>query len=248
MCLVLTWRDGAGALIVAANRDEWRGRPAAPLHRWPDGGRGAGLLGGRDLQAGGSWMLVHPAGRFVVVTNVREPGVAPGPLSRGELPLRVLEADDLEQGVRAVWEDGARYSGFHVLAGDPTELWHTSNRGGPPTRLAPGLHGVSNGPLGAPWPKVVGGLAALADLRSFVAEEDRIEAALLLLQDRVVAPDAALPDTGVGRDMERALSPRFIDMPAYGTRCSTVLLCSPAGVRLVEQSWDPGGGRVNVRT
>ena len=33
-----------------------------------------------------------------------------------------------------------------------------------------------------------------------------------------------LPDTGVGLEMERNLSSAFIQLPHYGTRCSTVLL------------------------
>ena len=39
-------------LLVLANRDEFYGRPAAPLAPWP----GSGLLAGRDLEAGGTWL------------------------------------------------------------------------------------------------------------------------------------------------------------------------------------------------
>jgi uncharacterized protein with NRDE domain len=48
MCLiVVAWRCRADLpLVVAANRDEWRDRPAEPAHWWPDLPR---ILAGRDL-------------------------------------------------------------------------------------------------------------------------------------------------------------------------------------------------------
>ena len=45
-----------------------------------------------------------------------------------------------------------------------------------------------------------------------------------IISDADVAPDALLPNTGVGLDLERQLSPLFIKTPNYGTRSSTVLL------------------------
>ena len=62
-----------------------------------------------------------------------------------------------------------------------------------------------------------------------------------LLADRAVAPDRELPDTGVGLEWERSLSPLFITSPNYGTRSSTVLLIETSGeVTLLERSFVAG--------
>ena len=55
MCLIyVAWRrNPRHRLVVAANRDEYHARPAAPAHWWDDA---PGVLAGRDLEAGGTWL------------------------------------------------------------------------------------------------------------------------------------------------------------------------------------------------
>lgn len=242
MCLVLVgWRRHPRyPLVVAANRDEWHARPTDPLHRWPDG-----LLAGRDRLAGGTWLAVRPDGAFAATTNVREPGAPRGTRSRGELPLRILRAKDVATGVREVVADAEGYGGFHVIAADADGLWHASSRGEGPTALGPGVWGVSNGPRAAEWPKVVGGEAALD--AALAHPDPDVDALFALLADRAVPPDHALPDTGVGLELERALGARFIHLDGYGTRSSTVVLVD-GEVRVVERSWDPDGTTTEVRS
>src|SRR5690606_2086832 len=75
-------------LILIGNRDEFHARAAAPLHEWDDG---SGIVAGRDLQAGGTWLGVHrPSGRVVVVTNVRGAMPDPAKESRGALVSDLL--------------------------------------------------------------------------------------------------------------------------------------------------------------
>ncbi|MFN7144640.1 MAG: NRDE family protein, partial [Myxococcota bacterium] len=206
MCLVLVgWRRHPHfPLVVAANRDEWRDRPTNPLHRWPDG-----LWAGRDRRAGGTWMAVRPDGAFAAVTNLREPAAPPGVRSRGDLPLRVLRAPTVADGIRDLAADAAHYGGFHVIAGDSAGLWHVSSRGEGPTLLPPGVHGVSNGPRSARWPKVEEGVTALAE--TLDRDDPDIDTIFDLLADRRTPEDARLPDTGVGLAWERALGSRFVD-------------------------------------
>jgi len=148
MCLLLlAWRAHPElALAVAANRDEFHGRPAAAAAFWPD--RPA-ILAGRDLEAKGTWMGVARSGRFAAVTNyrgAREPSAAE---SRGALVTKFLE----NGGTPGEYMKGLspqKYSGFNLLACDGEELWWMSNRDGAPRRLEPGIYGLGNLLLDSP--------------------------------------------------------------------------------------------------
>ena len=68
---------------MIANRDELHARPTAAAGFDPAAPQ---VYGGRDLQAGGSWLQVSTQGRLAAVTNVRA-GAAPASAerSRGDL-------------------------------------------------------------------------------------------------------------------------------------------------------------------
>jgi uncharacterized protein with NRDE domain len=145
MCLILVaWQVHRDyPLVIAANRDEFHGRPAARAAFWDDKPE---VLAGRDLQARGTWMGVSRAGRFAAVTNYRggtEPGAAE---SRGFLVTRYLDGAD----VAKLAEGKSAYSGFNLLAADGKELWWLSNRDGAPRRLPPGWYGLGNLLLDSP--------------------------------------------------------------------------------------------------
>ena len=92
-----------------------------------------------------------------------------------------------------------------------------------------GVHGLSNRLLDTPWPKVERGRGALRELLE--GKDGPSPGALFeILQDRSRPPDEQLPETGVGIEWERILSPLFIESPAYGTRSSTILLIDREGV------------------
>jgi uncharacterized protein with NRDE domain len=147
MCLILlAWRRQPGhALVVAANRDEYHARPAAPAAFWEDKPE---ILAGRDLEARGTWMGVSRAGRFAAVTNYRGAYEPRAKESRGALVTRFLEngtpARTYVEGIQ-----GTAYSGFNLLVCDGEELWTLSNRGSEPRRLDPGLYGLGNTVLDA---------------------------------------------------------------------------------------------------
>jgi len=238
MCLILVaWHAHPDyPLVVAANRDEFHRRPSAPAGPWPDQPE---IRGGRDLEAGGTWLAVRDDGRFAAVTNVREPGVPPGPVSRGALPRAFLMGDP-SAGAFARGIRGEDHAGFNLLLADREELWWCSNRAPAPLRLEPGLYGVSNRLLDTPWPKVVKAkarfAAALERLPSF-------EACFGLLADPAPAPDDELPDTGVPLAWERLLSSVFIRSADYGTRASTVVTRDREGAfRLEERRFGPDPG------
>ncbi len=245
MCLILFAlnQHPEYPLVIAANRDERYERPTRPLAPWADAPQ---VLAGRDLEAGGSWFGITRAGRFAAVTNVREwPPQTGWPRSRGALVRDFLlgTGSAADHAARCT-ADGDQFAGFNLLLGDlgrgDDGLWYCSNRGGePPRPLQPGLHGLSNGTLGDVWPKTRAGTAAL---RAELLRGPTPQGLLALLGDRHIATDDTLPDTGVGLDMERMLSPCFITSPDYGTRASTALLIDRRGNAVLwEQNFAAGG-------
>lgn len=237
-------------LILAANRDEFYDRPATPLHRWPDAPH---VLAGRDETGGGTWLGVTEAGRWAALTNVRTgaPQRADAP-SRGALVADFLEGDE-PAGVylKRVARRAGDYNPFNLLVGEGERAHFLSALEPAPRDLRPGVYGLSNQTLDSPWPKVTRGAAAFrAEITTPAPPEaDRL---LAILQDRERAPDALLPDTGVGREMERFLSPLFIASERYGTRASTVVLQrADRSLEVTEQTYSRGGepgGRVHMVT
>jgi uncharacterized protein with NRDE domain len=243
MCLLLFAHDAHPRyrLVVAANRDEWYGRPAAPAHPWADA---HGTFAGVDRTAGGTWLGITAAGRFAALTNFRDPRdlrpPSPDEPSRGALVRGFLEGDlGPQEHLAALSGTAHRYRGFNLVAVDPGGAAYASNRGGGTQRVQPGIHGLSNHLLDTPWPKVQRGKAALAALLDGGRDMD-IGALLAMMRDETIAPDAELPDTGVGLELERMLSPMFIRAPGYGTRCTTVVLVDRSGlVTFVERTHAP---------
>jgi uncharacterized protein with NRDE domain len=244
MCLlVLAWQAHPRyRLIVAANRDEYHERPAAPLAKWPEP---PGILAGRDLRAAGAWLGIDPARRFGVVTNFRElQRPRPAAPSRGGLIPQYLAGGEGTRQCFARLEAAAQeYSGFNLLLGDAGSLWYGSNRAVPFAReLPPGVYGLSNELLDTPWPKLV---RVKARFREWLAEPEATPAGLFaLLADRTPSAesDAPLPTGGLPREWERILSAPFVVHPVYGTRCSTVVLLEPGGaLYLAERRFDSAG-------
>lgn len=224
-------------LVVAANRDEVLSRPTAPAAFWPEED---GLLAGRGLESGGTWMGVTRTGRFAALTNVRNPRAHdPGAPSRGGLVVRFLRGEDGPRDhVRAVAAERIRRNGFNLLAGANGRLAWVSNAGGGPVEVTPGVHSVSNAALDTPWPK---SLRSAAGLRRVLEEGGEIdpEELFAILASREVASDAELPSTGVPLEAERLLSAPFIVAPGYGTRASTLLLAARDGrAELLERRFD----------
>lgn len=246
--------------VVAANRDEFFHRPAARLGWWQPEGGGPPILGGRDLQAGGTWMGLTAAGRFGLVTNVRRglPTAAEGP-SRGLIVPDWLRGDEPPH---RFWARTALsgHSPFNLLAADFRlgECFWASNDAPHPRRLGRGVTAISNAAAwNAPWPKIqalkVQVESVLREAEPALATEALASLLFALLADRTPAADDDLPSTGIGLEKERMLSPAFIRSPdgTYGTRCSTLVITERLGRQLLthvfERSFTNGPGRVRVR-
>jgi len=250
VCLIaLAWRaHPAYRLIVAANRDEYFARPSAPAGFWEDHTH---VLAGRDLEAGGTWLGITLEGRFAALTNYRNPADRrSGVPSRGALVSDFLGGDaGPAEYVKRIEKTAASYNGFSLLVGNEDSLWFFSNRGSPPLRVAPGVHGLSNHLLDTPWPKVE---KAKTQLASQLDKPFAADAAFELLSDTRRAPSADLPSTGVSLELEERLSAiRILAASGYGTRCSTALCFGKDGrVEFHERSYREDGnasGTVSYR-
>lgn len=249
MCLIaLAWRcHPRYRLALIANRDELHARPAAPAGpdpEWPE------VYGGRDLQQGGSWLMVSRRGRLAAVTNVRA-GLAGEPKlrSRGALVRGFVGNEAPVDGwLESLQPDAADYGPFNLVAWDGTSLAFAGNHPDYASHaVAAGVHAMSNGAFDAPWPKSTHATQALSQwlgsgaADATPADDADVTPLLAALADMTPAPDAALPDTGVGLDLERMLSPAFVRNARYGTRCSTVVLVGEDGIRFVERRFGPDG-------
>lgn len=224
MCVAaIAWRaHPRWLLVVAGNRDEFHARPAAALHRWA-----SGILAGRDLEAGGTWLGIS-AGRFALVTNRRAEGFPrPGLASRGGLVTDYL--DGTEPG------ETAAMNPFNLITAGPEGAHLVTNFPASERRvLTSGVHTLSNGGLDELWFKEV----RLANgLERWLGSESGPEALLDVLHDPIEDPGQA----------DSPLSSVFIANHGYGTRCSTVIAIDRDGTgTMIERSFAADGGETGT--
>ncbi len=213
-------------LIVAANRDEFFGRPALAPAPFPDRPR---VLAGRDLQAGGTWLgaRVDGVGRIAGLLNRRpeaqRPGSGPGELSRGLLCLEALDAPSIDSFVAALdARQASRYGGFNLFLAEPGRAIVIDNGAAVRiTELEAGLSVLTNLDVNDPrCPRLAGATKLFARL-----------------QPRIVAgeaPEKLVPEfAGVLGDhtgcVDSPLSQVCVHTPTYGTRSSSVIFVAADG-------------------
>jgi hypothetical protein len=142
MCTALLSIEPGRPTLLVGVRDELVDRPWQPPGRyWPDH---PGLIGGLDLQAGGTWLAVSPdQRRAACVLNGRgEPAPEATRRSRGILPLAAAagELSKLDQF------ELADFDPFHLLTVEPgraiSQAW--DGRTMTATDLEPGLRFAVN--------------------------------------------------------------------------------------------------------
>ncbi|HVX21726.1 MAG TPA: NRDE family protein [Acidimicrobiales bacterium] len=211
-------------LVVAANRDEWLDRPAAPVQQLAPG-----VVGGRDLLAGGTWLA---AGAVVAgLTNQPSPaGRDPAKRSRGEIPLALAAATDAGAAVaafRATYRPGT-YNPCWVLVGDRHGLWYLDLTD--PDRLgvaalAPGVHVLENRPLGQASPKVDRVRELLEAAGGPAGDPARWTPQAL----QPVLADHTVTDPGAADPRRRLASACCVHADGYGTRSAMVVRVPAAG-------------------
>ena len=239
MCLIVVAFeiDSEYPLIVGGNRDEFHSRPTKDASWWSDQ---PDILGGRDLQAGGTWLAANRYGRFAAVTNYRDAYPARAGLrSRGHLVTEFLQDDtppiDHLQSI-----NGAEYAGFNLLVSDGAALAYLSNRDGVARGLLPGIYGLSNVTLDTSWEKVE---RSKSKLQGLIADNAVNETSLLrLLGDRSKGPVTEVKSNRLPFATAHAITAPFVVLPDYGTRCSTVVLADRNGRwSFLERRFDSAG-------
>lgn len=230
MCLILlaVQPGDSHKLVVAANRDEQYARPTAQAAFWDDAPQ---VLGGRDLQAGGTWLGITRNGRFAAVTNFREDPPEPlPPRSRGELTANFLMSNTACKTYLAQVDRVANeYRGFNLIVSDGEQCFYYSNRDQDILELVPGFYGLSNQLLDCDWPKVIRGRRQLARaLEQPFSPDDLFE--LLFCE-------------GDGEPFSQS----FIATESYGTSASTIVCVSNSGdVYFEERNFRSMGERDRV--
>lgn len=192
MCTAIVSVDPSSPVpvLLAGVRDEFVNRAwEPPGPHWPDR---PGLVGGRDLRAGGTWLAVDPAApRAGVVLNGRG-RFAPEDrrASRGELPL--LAASGGEPGTL----DLDVFDPFHLVAAEPSRvrLWSWDGESLTGRDLGPGVHLVVNSGLEGGAAPGGAGPGAAGDVR----EDAYLTARLAHFRPRMLT--APRPEPGIGAE------------------------------------------------
>ncbi|HXX89767.1 MAG TPA: NRDE family protein [Acidimicrobiales bacterium] len=212
-------------MVVGANRDERRDRPAtAATVLRPHHPR---IVGGRDELAGGTWLAVNEHGVVAGLTNRPTPdGRDPTKRSRGELPLALASHVDARG---AVEELAARvrpedYNPAWLLVGDRTSLFYVDMTDGSRPEvdeLGPGVHILENNPLGADSPKS-------ANVRRLLGTVPSHDSDTLVEHLMSVLVDHTIPD-GVGglpEGVDPSVFAACVHTSQYGTRSSALVRVS----------------------
>jgi Transport and Golgi organisation 2 len=149
MCTAVLSIEPGLPVLLAGVRDELTDRPwQLPGPHWPSY---PDLLGGKDLQAGGTWLAVEPSHRRAacVLNGIGLLAPAATRRSRGELPLLAAAGESIDRpGL-------ADYDPFHLLVTEPGLAILRSWDGSELTEheLQPGLHFIVNSGLASYLPE-----------------------------------------------------------------------------------------------
>ncbi len=217
-------------LIILSNRDEYYRRCSASAHYWEEAPY---VFAGKDLECNGTWIGVNQKGNFSLVTNYRQPSTYnPTLTSRGLLVKNyLLKTKGSPDGyIKNIMNDAKKFNLFNLIVGNKKELIYYSNTQKRAKKLTTGLYGLSNHLLDTPWYKMLRAKELFYQKNQKLLQNEMPEAIgnllLPILEDKTLAPDSLLPDTGVTRSIEKQLSSIFVNIPEiqYGTRSSTLIL------------------------
>jgi len=219
LCLFAIKQHEEFPFILLANRDEFRKRPSAKATFWKDEPH---VLAGRDLQQMGTWLGINSSGNMAFLTNHRDMKTIKNDApSRGHLVSDFLIENPKSGNYLHSIKAPHAYNGFNLVVGKFEDLHYFSNVENKVCSIGAGIHGLSNALLNTSWPKVDFGKKELQ--KTISANNLKSETLFSILENTERPTDSQLPETGVGIELERMLSSRFINTQEYGTVCSTLI-------------------------
>jgi uncharacterized protein with NRDE domain len=228
-------------LIVAANRDEFLGRAAAPPSAWPSP---RGIVAGRDLVAGGTWLgcRVDGSGRIVGLLNRRpaadKPASGPGERSRGLLCVDALASPNLDDFFASLdAREAARYGGFNLFVADLGGACVVDNGiGVRRVSLDAGLSVLTNLDVNDPrCPRLAGATrrfdAVAPLLRSGADVAEAVPALAFVLSSHEAGLEPGFEEDPALRAVggAAAFSKICVHVADYGTRSSSMIFVDPTG-------------------
>ena len=227
-----------GSLILAANRDEYYERPTDSMHWWES----EGVLAGKDLQAGGTWLAISDDGRFAEITNYKEPANGNTDLkSRGELVSNYITSKEVTSSEYLENIKGKNYAGFNLLLGDKEGIHYFSNRTEEVYKLEPGIHAVGNLLLNSQTKKYIKVKNQFKELLQTNPDED----GLLEFMKGDSGDLSDLDMAGFKETEHEEIPYRFIKSDYYGTRNTTIITINETGeYRISEQNFSENGKKL----
>ncbi len=232
-------------LIVIANRDEYHSRQTDRLGFWSTC---PGVIGGRDLEAGGGWLAVSRTGRLAAITNINAGrSLRPDAKSRGLIVRDFLNTDaPADEYAKKLRSDHDSYNGFNLIAYDGNKLYWDSNRVKKGVELANRTYTLSNAPLRTKWSKT-----ELLKFKFQTVMDNASKELLNRLLD-ILGPnsnDGIDPCSDNYQTGDRLKKDIFIQGETYGTRCSSVILFKNDGtITFVEKRYNSKGATTGENT
>ena len=241
MCLI-TFRYDSNSdypFVLIANRDESYQRASEEIHRWEDMPT---IIGGRDLEAGGTWLAMNDEGKLAAITN--QPftqHLVVEPTSRGALITDYLSSDLTPVAyAEHLRKQRFRYEGYQLLFGTLDNLYVYNNVSDSFIDLDQQLYSISN---------------TQDDLSSYRQEKSErqlmelltqtndlnIDDLIQLFQDQEVNPNFKNYPRQLNIEYARAASSIFIQHDdVFGTVSTTAILMNRQGeVKMKEVKYDP---------
>ena len=227
-----------GSLILAANRDEYYERPTESMHWWES----EGVLAGKDLQAGGTWLAISDDGRFAAITNYKEPTNGNTDLkSRGELVSNYITSKEVTSSEYLENIKGKNYAGFNLLLGDKEGIHYFSNRTEEVDKLEPGIHAVGNLLLNSQTKKYIKVKNQFKELLQTNPDED----GLLEFMKGDSGDLSDLDMAGFKETEHEEIPYRFIKSDYYGTRNTTIITINETcEYKISEQNFSENGKKL----
>jgi len=233
--IVWNWiPQNQNSLLLLANKDDFFDKQTKPIREW--GSRGANSK--QDQLSDGAWFGLGRNGRFAALTERRSnEGDTLYSLSLDQIVMNFIESDcGIDQYITRLKVDAVRCKPFNLIMYADNKFVGFESDKSRCFNIPVGIGGVSNANFDTPWPKLV---QLKVGLRRLILKGDvKNDELLKLLRNTARADYENLPDTGISREREHALSSIFVKDHDYGTRSSLIVRRTLGSWRIAQTTYD----------